>query len=53
MGSIPGCVLLKILKMVPEATLLGTQLYKTRSRGYKTYFMLNSAELEISNPHKY
>ena len=22
-------------------------------RGYKTFFMLNSVELEISNPHKY
>ena len=25
----------------------------TRARGYKTFFMLNSAEHEISNAHKY
>ena len=26
---------------------------KNRPRGYKTFFMLNSTELEISIPHKF
>ena len=26
--------------------------FLTRSRGYKTFFMLNSAEAEIKMPHK-
>ena len=28
-------------------------LFKTRPRGYKTFFMLNSSEHEILNAHKY
>ena len=28
-------------------------IYKTRLRGYKTFFMLNSVEHEILNAHKY
>ena len=30
-----------------------TQDYQSRARGYKTYFMLNSADHEILNAHKY
>ena len=33
MGSIPGRVIQKILKMVLEASLLNTQQYKVRIRG--------------------
>ena len=32
-GSIPGCVLPKTLKMVPDASLLNTQQYKVRIKG--------------------
>ena len=32
-GSIPGHVIPKTQKMVPDATLLNTQLYKVRIKG--------------------
>ena len=33
LGSIPGRVIPKILKMVPDAALLNTQQYKLRIKG--------------------
>ena len=33
LGSIPGCVIPKILKMVLDTTLLNTQRYKARIKG--------------------
>ena len=32
---------------------LGDNPYENWARGYKTFFMLNSAEHEISNSHNY
>ena len=33
MGSIPGCIIPKTLKMVLDASLLNTQQYKVRIKG--------------------
>ena len=44
MGSIPGRVIPKTLKMVPVATLLGAQHYKT-STGFSSPKIKNIASL--------
>ena len=33
LGSIPGCVIAKTLKIVPDTSLLSTQQYKVRIKG--------------------
>ena len=38
---------------IPKLDFLPMHEAKIRSRGYQTFFMLKSAELEISIPHKY
>ena len=39
--------------IIPETSCFGVGCSNTRPQGYKTFFMLNSAELEITIPHKY
>ena len=41
-----------MLRSVDNAICSGILKYMTRPRGYKTFFMLNSIEYEISTAHK-
>ena len=38
---------------LPRNTCVKKKIFNIRSRGYKTFSMLNSAEHEILNAHKY
>ena len=52
--SRPKSVLVNDYKyFIKQGQLLKTNDISTRARGYKTFFMLNSAEHEILNAHKH